>query len=49
LNERFSANASGSPISNRMASEPNVKMNELRTVCQNTGSSKIRWKFVKPM
>ena len=36
-------------MTRRMASDPKVKMNELRTVCQKVGSSKMRWKFVKPM
>ena len=42
LNERFRANASGSPIRSRISSEPIVKTKELRTVCQKTGSWKRR-------
>ena len=42
LKDRFRANASGRPMISRMSSEPIVKTNELRTVCQKTGSSKSR-------
>ena len=43
LNERFRANASGKPMMSRMTSEPTVKTNELRTVCQKVGSANSRW------
>ena len=35
-------------MTRRMASDPKVKMKELRTVCQKVGSSKMRRKFVSP-
>ena len=42
LNERLRAKASGRPMMSRISSEPMVKTNELRTVCQNIGSAKRR-------
>ena len=43
LNGRFRANASGRPMTRRISSEPIVKTNEFRTVCQKVGSSNSRW------